>query len=229
MNEKLIAEVERLGPWFHQIDLGDGVRTRDIHPMPGPQPRDHPLQRWEAIRDVVPADLAGKRVLDIGCADGFFSFELARRGARVVAVDLHKSRVGRLNWAARKLGLRRVEARTGSIYELEALGRFDCVLVLALLYHLRDPLAALVEVGKVTDEVFIESACVPDDENATLHLARPAESHPGAAKFFPTTKCVDDMLQLAGFDEVVRIDDPNAEPKRDRVRAYFHGRRSGRS
>ena len=176
------------------------------------------------VRDAIPADLAGKRVLDIGCADGFFSFELARRGADVLAIDLHKHRVTRVKWAARQLGLNRVRARRGSVYELAKHGRFDLVVMFALLYHLRDPLSALIEVGKITDLVFIESSCVPDEENAALHLVGPETSHPAAAKFFPTTKCVEDMTLLAGFDRVTRI---AAEPSRgDRQRVYFRGERT---
>lgn len=86
--EKTVQRIVELGPWFHQIELGSGIRTRDISPAPGPQPQDHSIARWEAVQNWIPTDLAGKRILDIGCADGFFSVELARRGAtEIVAVD----------------------------------------------------------------------------------------------------------------------------------------------
>jgi tRNA (mo5U34)-methyltransferase len=63
--------------WYHTIDLGHGIVTPGVY--------DHrPLLRYYGI----PESLAGKTVLDIGTASGFFAFEFERRGASVVATDL---------------------------------------------------------------------------------------------------------------------------------------------
>ena len=67
----LISKVKELGPWFHQIEVAEGVRTRDIAPSPGPQPRDHPLDRWIILEKVIPRDLSGLRILDIGALKAF--------------------------------------------------------------------------------------------------------------------------------------------------------------
>jgi hypothetical protein len=74
--EELIALVDDV-PWYHTIDLGDGIVTKgtyDLRPV---------LDQYG-----FPADLHGKRVLDIGRASGFFSFELERRGADVTSTEL---------------------------------------------------------------------------------------------------------------------------------------------
>jgi tRNA (mo5U34)-methyltransferase len=109
-------KVRELGPWFHQLDLGHGVHTRSISRSNGPQPLDHPLPRWHKIRDTLPADMHGMSVLDVGCSDGFFSIEMARRGAEVLAVDAQRTSIARLRWAAERLGVRGVEALYGDIY-----------------------------------------------------------------------------------------------------------------
>src|SRR5271169_5632818 len=64
---------------YHSIDLPDGSV------LPGLQPVEH--LRWRLDLFGLPRDLRGKRVLDIGAWDGWFSFECERRGASVVAVD----------------------------------------------------------------------------------------------------------------------------------------------
>src|SRR5882724_5727706 len=124
--ESLVNEVRELGPWFHQIDLGDGVLTRGISASPGPQPVDHPLPRWHKIKDVLPADMHGMYVLDIGCSDGFFSFEMARRGARVLAMDAARKAVQRMRWTQRRLGIHGIEARSGDLYSFDkGITRYD--------------------------------------------------------------------------------------------------------
>ena len=55
-----------------------GIATREIAPSVGPQPVDHPIRRWRVYEDVLPADMTGMRVLDLGSADGFFAIEMAR-------------------------------------------------------------------------------------------------------------------------------------------------------
>ena len=155
--------------WYHTIDVLPGVTT------PG----------WFDLRhalDVIPfPDLAGARCLDVGTWDGFYAFEVERRGAaEVVAVDLpdltdldypaearadpnfdpsHTS--SQLRTAGFRLAheLRRssIEWRGCSIYDLDPdeLGTFDVVVVGSLLVHLRDPVRALEAVRRVTRGVLI--------------------------------------------------------------------------
>ena len=78
--EEKRAAVERLGPWFHRIDLGDGVVTKSAS-VAG-EAADHPLPTWDAISRALPEDLRGLSVLDVGCNAGFYSVEAKRRGER---------------------------------------------------------------------------------------------------------------------------------------------------
>ena len=134
---------------YHTIELPDGSV------LPGLQTLEH--LRWRLGLFGLPADLRGKRVLDIGAWDGWFSFECERRGAQVVAVDCVA-----LNTflEARELLQSQVEYLTLDVSELSAakLGRFDIVLFFGVLYHLRHPLQGLEKVVELcTDLALVES------------------------------------------------------------------------
>jgi tRNA (mo5U34)-methyltransferase len=150
--------------WYHTIDVAPGVVT------PG----------WWDLRHALPLlpfpDLKGKRCLDIGTWDGFYAYEMERRGAaEVVAVDL--ADLAEIdfppdvradpNFDPRELGKQprnagfhllheilgsAVQFRTGNIYDLPnlGLGTFDFVMLGNLLIHLRDPVRALDAARHVT-------------------------------------------------------------------------------
>jgi tRNA (mo5U34)-methyltransferase len=132
------AAAEALGPWFHNIDLG-GVATAPDHFL-----GDYPAVKWRRFADAIPADLSGKSVLDIGCNGGFYAIEMKRRGAlRVLGLDHDPDYLRQARFAAQTLGLD-IEFREMSVYDIAGLGeRFDLVLFLGVLYHLRHPLLAL--------------------------------------------------------------------------------------
>src|SRR3546814_7805269 len=133
--------------WYHRIELPYGIVT------PGPNPLNPNVYR-------VPEDLSGRRVLDVGAWDGYWTFEALRRGAReVVAIDDFSDHLGQLGSDGRAAGwatfdlcrdafgystetCSRIEL---SVYEVSAerLGRFDLVFFFGTLYHLRHPLLAL--------------------------------------------------------------------------------------
>ncbi|ARJ70497.1 TIGR04290 family methyltransferase [Paracoccus contaminans] len=140
MNDCRIAQtVERLGPWFHNLHL-DGIET-----APGHFLGDYPADKFARFAHLLPADLTGRTVLDIGCNAGFYSFEMARRGAaRVLGIDSDPRYLEQARFAASTLGATRVEFRQLGVYDVAALGeRFDLVIFMGVLYHLRHPLLAL--------------------------------------------------------------------------------------
>jgi len=130
----------QLGPWFHNLHLPDGTQTAPDHPL-----GDFPAFKWRQIAPYVPADLEGRRALDIGCNAGFYSFKLAERGAHVLAVDMDDHYLRQATWAAEQLDPNgRVEFRRMQVYELaRSTEAFDLILFLGVLYHLRHPLLAL--------------------------------------------------------------------------------------
>ncbi|HLU65939.1 MAG TPA: TIGR04290 family methyltransferase [Kofleriaceae bacterium] len=135
-------EIERrvteLGPWFHNLDLA-GVKTAPDHFL-----GDYPSLKWQQFAGALPDDLTGRTVLDIGCNAGFYAIEMKRRGAaRVVGMDSDPRYLAQARFAADVLGVD-LELHRMSVYDVAALGeRFDLVLFMGVLYHLRYPMLAL--------------------------------------------------------------------------------------
>jgi tRNA (mo5U34)-methyltransferase len=136
--EEIRRRAAALGPWFHNLDL-HGVRTAPEHFL-----GDYPAVKWRRFAEAIPADLTGRSVLDIGCNGGFDSIEMKRRGAaRVLGIDSDEVYLAQARFAAEMTG-ETIEFRNLSVYDLAALGeRFDIVLFMGVLYHLRHPLLAL--------------------------------------------------------------------------------------
>ena len=112
----------------------------------------------------LPADCSGMRVLDLGARDGFFSFELERRGADVLAIDAAPPECTGFPIAAELLGSRLV-LRQANLYNLSPaeIGTFDLVLFLGLLYHLPDPIRALRIVRSLCrSRVYLETLVIDD-------------------------------------------------------------------
>jgi tRNA (mo5U34)-methyltransferase len=139
--EALRRQVEALKPWFHNLHLPGGVQTAPDHFLQA----DFPSFKWREIAPHVPQDLSGWRVLDVGCNAGFYSFELARRGASVLAVDVDPHYLAQARWAADVYGLQdRITFRQLGVYEIAGLAEhFDLVWFMGVFYHLRYPLLAL--------------------------------------------------------------------------------------
>ena len=132
------SDIARLGPWYHNLVL-DGIQTAPNHFL-----GDYPRSFFQHFADAIPRDLRGWSVLDVGCNAGFYSFEMARRGAdRVIGIDSDPTYLAQARFAADRFGLD-VEFRHLSVYDVGQLAeRFDLVLFLGVLYHLRHPLLAL--------------------------------------------------------------------------------------
>src|SRR5947209_8876707 len=136
--ERIQDRVRELGSWFQNLDL-HGVQTAPEHFL-----GDYPAAKWRRFAHAIPADLRGKTVLDIGCNAGFYSMEMKRRGAdRVLGVDFDPAYLAQARFAAEVVGMD-IEFRQLSVYDVAQLGeKFDVVIFMGVLYHLRHPLLAL--------------------------------------------------------------------------------------
>jgi tRNA (mo5U34)-methyltransferase len=183
--QRLHQEIEDLGPWFHNLHLPGGLETAPDHPL-----GDFPLFKWRQIEPHLPAELAGWRVLDIGCNAGFYTFELARRGAQVMGIDVNLRYLKQAQWAAARFDLGdRVEFRHLQVYDLLHVGEtFDLVLFMGVFYHLRYPLLGLdIVSSKVRHLMLFQTLTMPGEEvypdtyNGTL-VERDALLEPGWPK-----------------------------------------------
>jgi tRNA (mo5U34)-methyltransferase len=136
--EEIRRRVHALGPWFHNLDL-KGVNTAPSHFL-----GDYPQVKWRRFASVIPDNLQGKTVLDIGCNAGFYAMEMKRRGAeRVLGLDTDDEYLAQARFAAEVTGLK-IEFHKMSAYDVGQLGeQFDLVIFMGVFYHLRHPLLAL--------------------------------------------------------------------------------------
>ena len=208
--------IDELGPWFHNLEL-HGVRTAPSHFL-----GDYPAVKWRRFAEVVPQNLAGKSVLDIGCNAGFYAMEMKKRGAgRVLGVDSDEEYLAQARFAADVSGLD-IEFRRLSVYDVGQLGEtFDLVLFMGVLYHLRHPLLALdlIHEHVARDLMLFQSMqrgasdVAPLQANYNFWDEQPFEA-PGYPKlhfvehryaddptnwWIPNRACVEAMLRSSGF------------------------------
>lgn len=167
--------IEEHGRWWHEIEVAPGIIT------PGD---DSNRMKLPILDDIgLPRDMRGMRALDIGCSDGYFSFEMERRGASVVAIDFVPETYSGFATARKILGSS-VDYRIETVYNLtpEKHGRFDVILFLGVLYHLRKPLVALDAIRSVANEgsqLFVgtmlidEYFLLPDGSITSLEAVNP--------------------------------------------------------
>lgn len=194
---ELSEELHHLGR-YHTIELGGG-RT-----LPGLQTVDQ--LRWRIARHPIPENLSGKRALDIGAWDGWFTFELERRGASVLAVDV--TRLETFDEARRLLNSK-AEYLVSDVCRLDPakIGTFDVVIFFGVLYHLKHPLLALERVCELTTDIAcIESLVTDDPPSSPIPLMEFYEGTELAGQFdnwtCPNTACLLAFCRTAGFARV---------------------------
>ncbi|MGZ5443293.1 MAG: class I SAM-dependent methyltransferase [Thermoanaerobaculia bacterium] len=173
------SEIRRLiaqhGRWWHEIEVAPGIVT------PGDDSNRMKLPILDELG--LPRDMTGLRALDVGCSDGYFAFELEKRGGDVLAIDFVPKDYTGFDVASRILGSS-VEYRMENVYNVspETYGEFDVVLLMGVLYHLRKPLAALDAMRSVLKEggqLFVGTMMIddyfllPDGNVTTLEAVNP--------------------------------------------------------
>jgi tRNA (mo5U34)-methyltransferase len=221
--EQIRARVEALEPWFHQIDLGHGIKTKS-RPV-GTEPVDHPWGTWQIVRRCLPQDLAGKSVLDVGCNAGFYTVQAKQMNAgHVLGVDSQRLHIRQARFVSRVLGLD-IEYRRMSVYDLSpaGTGKFDITLALGLIYHCKHPLLALQKLFQVTrEQLILESAVLAPAHpfesfqeelgglDCRFHALAYVENDPACKEavynwFVPSVDCLAAMMKDVGFTGVVVI------------------------
>jgi tRNA (mo5U34)-methyltransferase len=218
----LRKEIEALRPWFHNLHLPDGTQTCPEH-----WAGDFPAFKYQQIAPHLPQNLTGWSCLDIGCNAGFYSFELAKRGASVLGIDLDDHYLHQARWACEKFEFHDcVRFERMQIYELAELDEnFDLVLFMGVLYHLRYPMLGLdIVAQKVRRLMVFQTMTMPglevfEDTHERGFEDRELMLHPGWPKmgflehhfagdptnwWAPNHACVEAMLRSAGMKIVSR-------------------------
>lgn len=212
----LEARIEELGPWFHNMRL-NGIQTAPEHFL-----GDYPEVKFATFRHVLPDDMTGMTVLDIGCNAGFYSMEMKRRGAeRVLGIDTDERYLRQARFAA-KVNEIDIEFRRLAVWDVAVLKeRFDLVIFMGVLYHLRHPLLALDLIHEhvarnfmlfqsmqrgsreiITPKLdydFNESAPFDQSGYPKMHFIENRYSHDETNWWVPNRACVEAMLRSSGF------------------------------
>jgi SAM-dependent methyltransferase len=226
--EQVQALVDEGGFYYQNIDLPFGLSTGGTDRSP-------------TARAIFPDDMSGKTVLDLGCKFGFFCFEALKRGAkRAVGVDVDPFSLERARRVADCLGLP-ASFEEFDIEKEPIRERFDYVLCLNLLHHMRNPLTVLERLAAVTDErLILESATMGRHDRRKLRLSpigslllqrRPVlyASRNGTSdkrnvqKFFVTPSALENLLRYQ-TNAFARVDTQRSDHK-NRYISVAHRRR----
>lgn len=217
LDEAVLREdIAALGPWFHNLRLR-GVQTAPNHFL-----GDYPEIKFAQFREAIPKELTGKTVLDIGCNAGFYSLEMKRRGAaEVIGIDTDEHYLRQARFAA-EIEEVDVEFRRMAVWDVAELGkRFDLVIFMGVLYHLRHPLLALDLIHEHVAKDLLLFQSMQRGSKEVVHVERDYEfndaapfdsagypkvhfiehrfAHDETNWWIPNRACVEAMLRSSGF------------------------------
>ena len=219
-NEQLRERLAALGPWYVPFALGDGVNTMEFTDDFGSAifADDNAMRmqfRTELIGGTIEQlfgnELGECSVLDVGCNSGWFSFDLADRGARWVdGVDLRaqQHRAGAVPRRLLRLRNTRFDVADATAFDDDR--TWDVVLNLGVLYHVTDPLAFVQRTYELcTRFAVLDTICHEEPFSGFVLFDAKDPSHPHEGResweFHPTYRGAIDALRYAGFREIVEI------------------------
>ena len=171
--EEIKKYLEQNNTWYHAMNI-NGIQTKNTR-------TSSQYQMW--ISQVIPDDLTGKNILDVGCTDGFYSFLCEQRNAnRMLAIDYegfdkHKKmpesakKINPNNFELyKKLLDSKVEYRKLDVYNIDLIKEtFDFVLFFGVYYHLENLISALKKIySVVSDSVFL-AGHILESENPIMY------------------------------------------------------------
>ena len=178
-------------------------------------------------------NFAGKRVLEIGPASGFLTFELEKRGAEVVVVDVselkpwdfvpypetslasvypvrreHMRRLKNSFWFAHRKFRSRAKVWYGDVYNLpEVLGQFDVAVMAAVLLHVKSPLLLMAECGKRASTLIVTDLLYEDLEGKPVCRLHPTADNQGWDTWWHlTSDIVRQFASVLGFSKMARTE-----------------------
>ena len=233
-------KIRELGPWFHNLHMPDGSQTAPDHKL-----GDFPDYKWKEISPHIPQNLNGWRVLDIGCNAGFYSIQLARRGALVTGIDIDPHYLRQGVWAVEQFKLQdKIRFEQMQVYDLARIKEtYDLVWYMGVFYHLRYPFLSLDIVSRITRRMMVfQTLSLPGSEKYAEHdnvnlFKREEMNQEGWPKmafiehsladdptnwWAPNSSCVMAMMRSSGFKVLGRPSDEVYICERDGVHRLEH-------
>jgi 2-polyprenyl-3-methyl-5-hydroxy-6-metoxy-1,4-benzoquinol methylase len=164
--DTIVQTRDLLSPWNHNIALPYGIYTAACADY---YPTHREIMR--IVQERLRGEFRGRRIMDVGCLDGYFSIECALQGAEVLGVDGKLLNVRKCEFVRSVLGVERATFVQADAMKLthESHGRFDAVLALGLLYHLEDPYTFLQNMARLCNGfIVIDTHIALEDQPDTL-------------------------------------------------------------
>lgn len=212
--ETRVRDLGELQPWNHDFLLPYGIRTR-----PGVQVshgKNHvKLDRIRPILDLI--DLKGKKVLDVGCNEGFFSLHMANAGAHVLGIDVDEKRIEKARFVAATIEDKPdVRFDVIDIYSDKFMGlpNFDLCLCMGFVHRIPDPFRALAALAKHSDTIIFEWKALkfgPHDDSFAYFSQKNTniKDYYGTEYWILSYATLEVIMQRFGFKYFYRIDDPS--------------------
>lgn len=157
---KIIKEIKDLAidqPWNHCIEIENGVYTSNpsLHKRDGTN-----LVKWSKLVSYIDNyDWKNKVVLDVGASDGFFTVEMARRGAIVYSIEINSNRLKKLNYVVDKLKIKdSVTILDENIYDIDfnKLPNFDLAICMGFLHRVPDFYSVMSKISEISTQIVYE-------------------------------------------------------------------------
>lgn len=157
--EEISRRVAEFESWHYQFDL-EGVLTPAQYPAMVNRHRQRARYFFDPLVELSGGSLRGKRVLDLGCNAGYWSLLAADAGCDFVfGIDGRQMHIDQANLVFEIKGVEssRYSFIAGNVFEhdLEAIGHFDIVLCLGLLYHVARPVELLERIAQVNTDLLV--------------------------------------------------------------------------
>jgi SAM-dependent methyltransferase len=209
--------------WHYAFRLSDGTFT---------QTHTKDLQEWHDLRrqfifgriDSMIGSLDGKSCLDIACNSGFWSIELAKRGAVVEAFDHAESDSEKARAITAHYGINNVSFSVSDLFSYEPRGSYDLILCFGLIYHLTDPLGACRRIRSWSKGATVFDTAVSDLEGPVLEIGSHNKYSCCGEKefaFVPTPEAFEAILARTGFSKLKRILNKTGAYSENTIRALW--------
>jgi len=198
----LLSKLNQFGTWLYKFKLTDNISTK-LHldfledvtntksQMVFPELDSIFKDNWNSIT-----------CLDLGCNEGYFGFEVLRRGSKhVIGIDARQSNIDKANFIKDYFDYKNIQFYVDNVYNIdsEKYGKFDLTLCLGLIYHLDNPILALQKIKEITKQV-----CVIDTQ---VIRSDPESNNPTTVQTYNGSK----YNNLATNAIFALIDEPDAD------------------
>jgi 2-polyprenyl-3-methyl-5-hydroxy-6-metoxy-1,4-benzoquinol methylase len=204
-------EVQRLGPWAYQVEMGKVSTLGVRHAADWTYHRYRNSLLIDTISNIAGELAPSLSVLDVACHCGLFTLELTERGfGQVTGLDLRDRNIDQARFLADVFGVRAADFRTMNVREFGRLAPADIVLCAGLLYHVTFPLELLRSLFAVTRQFLVLDSLSHNYPLSAFHLvcgknvdySAEGETH---YELHPTYRALCDALYAVGFRTVYEI------------------------